>query len=135
MLIFGLLAALIAALSLLARLSILQLGLGREWLLLATALAFALIGAAVSFAFRRKPETTPARSEGKPKNAPESFGISPREFEVLLEIKKGLSNKEIAEKLFISETTVKTHVSSLLQKLDAKRRTQAVQIAIEKRLI
>lgn len=55
--------------------------------------------------------------------------ISNREYEVLQEIALGLSNKEIAEKLFVSESTIKTHVSNLLLKLNAKRRTQAVQKA------
>ena len=57
------------------------------------------------------------------------LGISNREYEVLLEIAKGLSNKEIANRLFISESTVKTHVSNVLIKLGAKRRTQAINIA------
>ena len=57
------------------------------------------------------------------------LGISEREYEVLIEIAKGLSNKEIGEKLFVSESTVKSHVSNLLVKLNAKRRTQAIQIA------
>ena len=48
---------------------------------------------------------------------------------MLQNIAEGLSNKEIAEKLFLSESTIKTHVSNLLVKLDAKRRTQAVTIA------
>jgi DNA-binding NarL/FixJ family response regulator len=55
--------------------------------------------------------------------------ITKREYEVLQEIASGLSNKEIANKLFLSESTIKTHVSNLLVKLDAKRRTQAIQIA------
>ncbi len=55
--------------------------------------------------------------------------ITSREYEVLQAISAGLSNKEIAEKLFLSESTIKTHVSNLLVKLNAKRRTQAVQIA------
>ena len=59
----------------------------------------------------------------------ESLEITKREYEVLQEIASGLSNKEIAEKLFLSESTIKTHVSSLLVKLNAKRRTQAIQIA------
>ena len=58
-------------------------------------------------------------------------GISKREYEVLEQISQGKSNQEIAETLFISENTVKTHVSSLLVKLDAKRRTQAVSHAKE----
>ena len=59
----------------------------------------------------------------------EALDISKREYEVLQNISEGLSNKEIAEKLFLSESTIKTHVSNLLVKLDAKRRTQAVTIA------
>ena len=59
----------------------------------------------------------------------EALEISKREYEVLQQIATGLSNKEIAENLFLSESTIKTHVSNLLLKLDAKRRTQAIQIA------
>lgn len=55
--------------------------------------------------------------------------ISNREYEVLQKIAEGLSNKEIAESLFLSESTIKTHVSNLLVKLDAKRRTQALKKA------
>ncbi|WP_323789140.1 response regulator transcription factor [Psychroserpens sp.] len=58
-----------------------------------------------------------------------SLNISKREYEVLLGISEGLSNKEIGEKLFVSESTIKTHVSNLLSKLNAKRRTQALQKA------
>lgn len=63
------------------------------------------------------------------------LGISGREYEVLKEVAEGLSNQEIADKLFISESTVKTHVSNLLAKLDAKRRTQAITKAKELRII
>ncbi|MFC4221357.1 response regulator transcription factor [Flagellimonas marina] len=59
----------------------------------------------------------------------EELGISQREYEVLVEISRGLSNREIAESLFVSESTIKTHVSNLLVKLNAKRRTQAIQRA------
>ncbi|NKI30829.1 LuxR C-terminal-related transcriptional regulator [Croceivirga thetidis] len=65
----------------------------------------------------------------------QELGISNREYEVLMEISKGLSNKEIGEKLHISESTIKTHVSNLLIKLDAKRRTQAIQKAKELQII
>jgi len=61
----------------------------------------------------------------------EALEISKREYQVLEEIYKGLSNKEIADKLFLSESTIKTHVSNLLSKLNAKRRTQAIQKAKE----
>lgn len=65
----------------------------------------------------------------------EDLDISKREYEVLLGISDGLSNKEIGEKLFVSESTIKTHVSNLLSKLDAKRRTQALQIAKDLNII
>ncbi len=59
----------------------------------------------------------------------QQLGLSKREYEVLKEVASGLSNQEIAEKLFVSESTIKTHVSNLLVKLNAKRRTQAIQIS------
>jgi two-component system, NarL family, response regulator LiaR len=65
----------------------------------------------------------------------ERSGISKREYEVLELISSGLSNQEIAEKLFVSTSTVKTHVSSLLGKLDASRRTQAISRAKQLRII
>jgi NarL family two-component system response regulator LiaR len=61
--------------------------------------------------------------------------ISPREQEVLQLISEGYSNQEIADKLFVSLSTVKTHSSSLFSKLDVKRRTQAVQAAKALRIL
>jgi DNA-binding CsgD family transcriptional regulator len=63
------------------------------------------------------------------------LGITPRELEILALIAAGLSNREIAARLFVSENTVKTHSSRLFEKLDAKRRTQAVQLGKEFGLI
>ena len=65
----------------------------------------------------------------------ERLGITPRELEMLSSSPLGLSNREIAERLFVSENTVKTHSSRLFEKLNARRRTQAVQIAKESGLI
>lgn len=62
-------------------------------------------------------------------------GISKREFEVLELLAAGLSNQEIAEKLFVSNSTVKTHVSNVLAKLDANRRTEAIAKAKNLRII
>ena len=56
------------------------------------------------------------------------FRITDREYEILELMAHGLSNREIGEKLFISENTVKTHSSRLFEKLNASRRTQAVSI-------
>jgi len=63
------------------------------------------------------------------------LGITARELEILGLIADGLSNREIAGRLFVSENTVKTHSSRLFDKLGAKRRTQAVQIGKMARLI
>jgi NarL family two-component system response regulator LiaR len=65
----------------------------------------------------------------------DELGITPRELEILGLIAAGLSTREIAARLFVSENTVKTHSSRLFDKLGAKRRTQAVQIGKAARLI
>jgi two-component system, NarL family, response regulator LiaR len=57
----------------------------------------------------------------------QSLGITDRELEILALIARGLSNREIATQLFVSENTVKTHCSRAFDKLGAARRTQAVQ--------
>ena len=65
----------------------------------------------------------------------EKRGISSRELEVLQLVADGLSNKQIADKLFVSLNTVKTHTSNLFLKLEVARRTQAIQKAKELRII
>jgi DNA-binding CsgD family transcriptional regulator len=61
----------------------------------------------------------------------EDLHITRRELEILELIAQGLSNREIAERLFVSENTVKTHSSRVFDKLGARRRTQAVQLGKE----
>ncbi len=61
--------------------------------------------------------------------------ISKRELEVLHLMAKGKSNQEIADELFVSLPTIKTHAANLFEKLDAKRRTQAVETAKRLRLL
>ena len=65
----------------------------------------------------------------------ESLGITPRELEILQLIATGLSNREIAERVNVSENTIKTHASRVFNKLGVTRRTQAVAIAKELRLL
>jgi two-component system, NarL family, response regulator LiaR len=65
----------------------------------------------------------------------DSLGISKREYEVLDLMAKGLSNQEIADKLFVSLNTIKTHSSNLFLKLEVSRRTQAVQKAKQLQLL
>ncbi len=96
------------------------------------ALVFFFIGIYINKkALQKKKSESPAVDVKKI----EQLGISKREYEVLVEISKGLSNKEIAHTLFVSESTIKTHVSNLLVKLDAKRRTQAIQRAIDLQIL
>ncbi|HET8798061.1 MAG TPA: response regulator transcription factor [Thermoanaerobaculia bacterium] len=64
-----------------------------------------------------------AAAAGKVREA----GLTPREHEILILIAQGLSNREIAETLFVSENTVKTHSSRVFEKLGVNRRVQAVQ--------
>lgn len=63
------------------------------------------------------------------------LGITPREHEILSLIAEGLSNREIGERLFVSENTVKTHSSRVFEKLGVNRRVQAIQKGKELGLI
>jgi DNA-binding CsgD family transcriptional regulator len=99
-----------------------------EIYLLLLALAFMGLGVwAGARLFRRAP---PGPFEPNTR-ARESLGVSEREFEVLQLLAAGRSNKEIATALDVSPNTVKTHVAKLFEKLEAKRRTQAISRARE----
>ena len=65
----------------------------------------------------------------------ERRGLSKRELEVLQLMSEGLSNQEIADRLFVSGNTIKTHSRNLFEKLDVVRRTQAIQKGKELNLI
>lgn len=95
-------------------------------------------------------EAIRAAHEGKPTLAPEAaqaliqattrppepdFDLTERELEVLALMVEGLSNPEIAERLVVSRSTIKFHVSSILSKLGASSRTEAVAMALQKRLL
>lgn len=107
------------------------------------ALVFAGVGIWLGLKLTRKEEVVVVREVMVP--APDNFvfngqkqeelGITKRELEILSLIAEGLSNREIAERLFVSENTVKTHSSRLFEKMNVKRRTQAVQIGKEFGLI
>jgi DNA-binding CsgD family transcriptional regulator len=106
------------------------------------ALLFASFGIWLGLKFTKTRETVvvkevpvPTREFVMDQARLQELGITARELEILALIAGGMSNREIAEKLFVSENTVKTHSSRLFDKLSAKRRTQAVQIAKDLRLI
>ncbi len=106
--------------------------LTNDWLLAAVAALFLTVGLWVGFkVFKSRQEKLTTKRKGNPK----AFGLSDREMDVLVLIADGMSNKEIAEKLFVSENTVKTHLAKIFGKLHAQRRTQAVQKAREYELI
>jgi len=107
------------------------------------AAVFASLGIWLGFRLTRHTETVVVREVVVPapvnfvrdESKLESLGITPRELEILQLIAEGLSNKEIAARVYVSENTVKTHSSRVFDKLGARRRTQAVQLGKELRLI
>ena len=106
--------------------------LSLEFYIGVVALLFTGLGIWVGLKLTRKknPITSPAGGNFVPnESALQQFGISPREYEVLEGMAQGFSNQEIADKLFVSINTVKTHTSNLFLKLEARRRTQAIQKA------
>ena len=107
------------------------------------AVIFAALGIWLGLKLTRTREVVVVREVPVPASGPfqrdearrEQLGITPRELEILEAIAAGLSNREIAEKLFVSENTVKTHAARLFDKLSARRRTQAIQKAKDAGLI
>jgi len=106
------------------------------------AITFAALGIWLGMKLR-KPHPAASANEVAPPELPSPIpfipddakqnrlGITRRELEILQLVAAGLSNREIAGKLFVSENTVKTHCSRAFDKLGARRRTQAVQLGKE----
>lgn len=130
---FGLLATALLGLLELSKYSLQYQFLKEEFWTPLFGVLFIIIGMLLSRLVKtKKPDKKTTGMQESPEIAHSKItelGISNREYEVLQKIAEGHSNLEIAQKLFISESTVKTHVSNLLVKLDAKRRTQAVKNA------
>ena len=131
-LIFAALTLAILALLHFSKYSILSGGTSFEWIIAVIAVVFFFIGTYIN-----KKSLSQRTEESNDINIERiaQLEISDREYEVLRAIADGLSNKEIAAKLFLTESTIKTHVSNLLVKLNAKRRTQAVQIAKQEKIL
>lgn len=128
-------AALVAALLSLFKLSTYSHATGDasvEFIIAVIAVVFFFVGIYLNKNSLRK-NTSPQNHVDEKKI--EESGLSKREYEVLQKIALGLSNKEIGDKMYLSESTIKTHVSNLFVKLDAKRRTQAIQKAKEMQII
>ncbi|MCE7991362.1 MAG: response regulator transcription factor [Roseivirga sp.] len=125
-LIFGGLAAAIALLFQLSKLTILSSQDSSDVFIIIAGCLFILIG----FFINRFLYTKSSAKVISPDSNSTDYraDLSKQEHRVLLLMADGLSNMEIANSLFISESTVKTHVSRVLGKLNAKRRTEAVKI-------
>ena len=107
------------------------------------ALIFFFVGLYFNYHAQKKSEQSQSSSTTRD-DSPVAFvdyeqikklGLTQREHDVLLKMAEGLSNQEIGAALFLSESTIKTHVSNILFKLDAKRRTQAVQMAKQMKIV
>jgi NarL family two-component system response regulator LiaR len=81
------------------------------------------------------PEATAALIHATTRPAAPQYDLKPREKEVLALLVQGLNNPEIAEKLVVSRSTVKFHVSSVLSKLGVNGRTEAVALALQENLV
>lgn len=124
--IFAVLIIALLSLFQLSKYSIVSSDLKIEMIIAVIAVVFFVLGIYLNKKSLQKPLI--AKGEIN-KDQLEKIGLSKREYEVLTEICNGHSNREIAAKLFVTESTVKTHVSNILLKLDVKRRTQAIQKA------
>lgn len=131
-LVFGLLILAILLLFQFSKYSLTTGNISTEVVVSVIALTFFFIGIYIN---KKSLYKSASNSTEIDENKIKELEITTREYEVLKFISDGLSNKEIGEKLFLSESTIKTHVSNLLLKLNAKRRTQAIQIAKSLKII
>jgi DNA-binding CsgD family transcriptional regulator len=107
------------------------------------ALIFTVVGVYLGLRWTRPKEVVVVREVRVPHGGPfvlneeklKELGLTPREHEILGLIAEGLSNREIGERLFVSENTVKTHSSRVFEKMSVNRRVQAVQKAKDLGLI
>lgn len=109
------------------------------------AVFFTILGVWVSTQMAKPKAQTPSVEKGVSPKASIDFvldehelkkiGLSNREYEVLVLLAKGHSNAEIAEKLFLSLSTIKTHASNLFTKMEVKSRTQAIEKAKRLKII
>ena len=100
--------------------------LSAEYTFTLVAILFTLLGIWAGIRFGGKAKGMRYRTNRKTR---EDLQISKREYEVLELLAEGLSNQEIADRLFVSLNTIKTHSTNLYSKLEAKRRTQAIEKA------
>lgn len=138
-LVFGLAGGLLTALLKAVEYRFLVIGHSAEIYSLLIATVFVTLGIWLGLTLTKKPESVVVKEFVGEPGAPfrrdetqvQRLGLTPRELQILELIASGLSNKEIAAQIYVSENTVKTHSSRLFEKLNARRRTQAVQLGKE----
>ncbi|MDX1628984.1 MAG: response regulator transcription factor [Fulvivirga sp.] len=131
---FGLLAAALMLLLLVSQYSLVTRYWKVEILVSTIAIVFIIFGFYLAKMISTK-KYQPTNSQTPHTENIKASMLSARELEVLQQMASGKSNREIAESLFIAESTVKSHVSSILEKLHAKRRTEAIIKAQHLKLI
>jgi len=131
---FGILIASLLVLFQLAKFSYYDLRTGPEIWIAVMSLVFFGIGIFISRKYLPKIKKETISKEIDLNNVGK-LGLSKREYEILQLINDGLSNQQIADKLFVSENTVKKHISNLFLKLDVERRTEAIKKAKELNII
>ena len=139
---FGLLIFALLSLFQLAKYQYFKSGFQVEIWIAVFSVLFLIIGIFLSRRlFRPKPQIIekeifqPANESAPDLSQLSRLGISKREYEILQLINEGLSNQQIAQKLFVSENTVKKHISNLFFKMDVVRRTEAIKKAKSLRLL
>ena len=134
---FGILISALLVLFKIAKYQYFTSGYQMEIWIAAFSILFFGIGVIISRKMSRTSTNVPADPQPQRDSVPfevdtaqiSRLGISKREFEILQLINEGLSNQQIADKLFVSENTVKKHVSNLFFKMDVARRTEAIKKA------
>lgn len=133
-LIFGGISVLLFFLFQISKISVLHNQSGGEIFVVISGILFVIVGF-VLYHFLGNTDQTQEPTEQLSKENIKKSGLTKSEYKVLKLIAEGLSNDEIGKKLFISESTVKSHVSNILAKLNAKRRTEAVKIGRELKIV
>ena len=104
-----------------------------DMIVVVVCVVFFVLGVYINRRYFKQGKTQPGRNIDHDKI--KELELRDREMEILKLIAQGCSNQEIGEQLFLSESTIKTHVSKILLKLNARRRTEAVSIARKWHLI
>lgn len=132
---FGLIIAALLILFELSKVAAFVPEISSDLILALTGAAFIGLGIYVGLTFRKEKIIEVAPSVEIDRDKIKTLGLSERELEVLQAMADGESNVGIGNRLFVCESTIKTHVSNIFVKLDVKRRTQAVTKAKELRII